>query len=310
MRRKNDALWKGILEEVFDDLLRFIFPNADQTFNMEKGFEFLDKELLELYPEPDQRSDTRYVDKLVRAFQRDGNEEWLLLHIEVQGNPDKGFGERMFRYYYRIFDRYQMPVSAIAIYTGPDGREMPDRFERGFMGTHLTYRYNTFCVMDLSDVSLGESENPFALVVLTAKKALLAGNISDLDLLEQKSKIARLLYKKGLFSKKKIQSVLIFLNNYVIFENQELNRIFMQQLDQITGKKNTMGILEQIAEMRAEEALEKGLEKGRAEGVEMNGRMVARTLLEDTDFPMEKIASITNVSLDVVKTIKEELKAK
>jgi hypothetical protein len=102
MRRKNDILWKGILEEVFDDLLRFVFPNADQTFNIEKGFEFLDKELAELYPEPERKSDTRFVDKLVKVFRRDGNEEWLLLHVEVQGHPDEMFAERMFRYFYYV----------------------------------------------------------------------------------------------------------------------------------------------------------------------------------------------------------------
>jgi len=43
MRRKNDLLWKGMLEEIFDDLLRFIFPEVDQVYNMERGFEYLDK---------------------------------------------------------------------------------------------------------------------------------------------------------------------------------------------------------------------------------------------------------------------------
>lgn len=203
MRRKNDVLWKGILEEVFDDLLRFIFPKADQTFNMEKGFEFLDKELLELYPEPDKKSDTRYVDKLVKTFQRGGSEEWLLLHVEVQGHPDNDFAERMFRYYYRIFDRYQKPVSAIAIYTGSNGRDMPDRFERGFMGTRLSYQFNTLCVIDMTDESLEASDNAFALAVFSAKKALLAGSVSDMELLEQKTKLARLLIKKGAFTKKR-----------------------------------------------------------------------------------------------------------
>jgi len=37
MRRKNDQLWKGMIEEVFDDLLRFIFPVADQVFDMQRG---------------------------------------------------------------------------------------------------------------------------------------------------------------------------------------------------------------------------------------------------------------------------------
>ena len=58
MRRKNDILWKGILEEVFSDLLRFLYPDAESRFNMKRRFAFLDKELAEMYPEPDKHSDT------------------------------------------------------------------------------------------------------------------------------------------------------------------------------------------------------------------------------------------------------------
>ncbi len=93
-RRKNDILWKGMLEEVFDDLLRFVFPNADRTFDMKQGFEFLDKELAEMYPEPDKKSDTKFVDKLVKVYHKNGSEEWVLCHIEVQGSNDKQFAKR------------------------------------------------------------------------------------------------------------------------------------------------------------------------------------------------------------------------
>ena len=64
MRRKNDILWKVV---------------------MERGFEFLDKELAELRPEPEKDSDTRFVDKLVKVYHRNGEEEWVLLHVEIQG---------------------------------------------------------------------------------------------------------------------------------------------------------------------------------------------------------------------------------
>jgi hypothetical protein len=67
MRRKNDQLWKGVLEEVFDDLLRFVFPEAGKVFDMQRKFEYLDKELNELVPEPDKKSDIRFVDKLVKV---------------------------------------------------------------------------------------------------------------------------------------------------------------------------------------------------------------------------------------------------
>jgi len=52
MKRNNDVLWKGLLEEVFDDLLRFVFPDARKVFDFGRGFELLDKELAEMYPEP------------------------------------------------------------------------------------------------------------------------------------------------------------------------------------------------------------------------------------------------------------------
>ncbi|HEV2479463.1 MAG TPA: hypothetical protein VGS79_07355 [Puia sp.] len=82
-QRKSDILWKVVLEEIFSHLLRFIFPDADEVYNMERGFEFLDKELAELHPQPDEEKDSRFADKLVKVYQRDGSEEWVLCHVEV-----------------------------------------------------------------------------------------------------------------------------------------------------------------------------------------------------------------------------------
>ena len=107
------------------------------------------------------------------------------------------------------------------------------------------------------------SDNPFAMVVLAAKKALLGGKNLDEELLKQKLLIAKLLYRKG-FRKRKIHAILSFLHNYVSFAKPETNRIFERELDKISGKKNTMGIIEAVAEIRAGEALKKGLRKGRA----------------------------------------------
>jgi len=47
--QRNDYLWKGVLEEVFDDFLRFVHPNADEIFDF-KRVTFLDKELELLFP--------------------------------------------------------------------------------------------------------------------------------------------------------------------------------------------------------------------------------------------------------------------
>ena len=72
MQHNKDILWKGVLQWVLDDLLRFVFPNADQVFYFQKKFGYLDKELAELNPGPGKKTDVRSVDNLVKVFRKDG----------------------------------------------------------------------------------------------------------------------------------------------------------------------------------------------------------------------------------------------
>jgi hypothetical protein len=157
-QRKSDPLWKIVLEDLFPDLLRFLFRDADEVYDMERGFEFLDKELAELHPQPDEPSDTRFADKLVKVFHRDGREEWVLIHIEVQGDTSDRdqFAERMFTYFYRIWDRYRKPILAIAIFTGRNGKKMPRMYKYEYRNTRLTYEYLGISILDYPDEDLAK----------------------------------------------------------------------------------------------------------------------------------------------------------
>jgi len=321
-------LWKGILEDTFDDFLRFVFPDIDKYVDIQQGFEFLDKELSELFPEPHKGPNTRFVDKLVKVCRRDGKKEWFLVHIEVQGDTkNKGqFPERMFQYYYRIFERYRIPLTAIAIFTAKDGDKIPDRYEYHFLGTHHIYQYNTYRITSPTEEQLQNSSNPFAIVVLAAQKALLSGKIPEKELLEQKLLIAKLLLSKKELTHQKVKSILSFLRDYIAFDDKETNCIFDKQIDEFTGKTNTMGIIEQIAEMRAQELVKertKGLEKIVEKQIEQKivqkiekqlekhfeqkNTLLVQNLLRDTDFPMQKIADLACVSLYFVKKVKSSL---
>jgi predicted transposase YdaD len=308
-RRQNDILWKGMLEEVFDDLLRFVFPRADRIFDLERGFEFLDKELGTMNPRPGRKSDTRFVDKLVKVYQRDGSEEWVLCHVEVQGADDKEFAKRMFKYYARMFDRFDKPLTAIAIFTRKDGRKLPSMYVRKYEGAELTYKYNTLCILDYQDRSLAASRNPFALVMLAAKKALLKGKNLDGILLKEKLAIAKLLIKRG-YSEAKTNGILSFLHNYVLFEKQETNRIFEEEIDRLTGKVNTMGIIEQVKQMKLDEARAEARKEGRKEADERNKRTFVINLLSSTTFTVKKIADLAGVSEAFVNRVKASLKVK
>ena len=50
----------------------------------------------------------RHVDKLVEVRRRDGAREWLLVHLEVQSQPDRHLPERMYEYHRRIVNRLEL----------------------------------------------------------------------------------------------------------------------------------------------------------------------------------------------------------
>ena len=293
------------MEELFDDLLRFIFPDADQVYDMERGFEFLDKELSEMYPEPGKGSATRFADKLVKVFRRDGEEDCILCHIEIQGDTKKKdrplFAERMVRYFYRIWDKHRKPVSAVAIFTGRDGKKMPDRFEYRYRNTRLLYQYPTISILDFTDEELEKSDNPFAQVILAAKTSLLEGKIPPARLLDRKVLIARKLLRKG-FSLRKIRAIFVFLENYVVFKDPEMNLNFKNRIES-KDKNNIMGIDEYLKMVGKEEGLAEGIEKGKEE----SNRLFVENLLKE-GFPIKKIASLANVTITFVKTVKADLK--
>jgi hypothetical protein len=226
----------------------------------------------------------------------------MLLHVEVQGKNEKGFAERMFRYYYRILDRHDRDVAAISILTGRDGKNVPEKYERLCLWGRALYEYKTLCITDYTDEALSASNNPFAIVLLVAKEALLKlkGSEEEIDaiLLEHKLMIVTLLQGKGIFGERKINAIMAFLKNYVRFKKPETNRIFRGQVDQKTGKKNTMGIIEQLAEIKAEEVRKEGKQES------------VRLFLANTEFSMSKIANLVGVSIYFVKKVKESLRPK
>ena len=102
MKPKYDILWKGMIEEIIEDLLLFVEPEIGKELDLGRGFQFMDKELAEMYPEPTKPANTKVVDKLVKVFLRDGAERHVLIHLEVQGKKEKAFARRMFEYFYYV----------------------------------------------------------------------------------------------------------------------------------------------------------------------------------------------------------------
>lgn len=300
MKQKDDYLWKGVLEDVLDDFLRFVHPDADQVLDLNKEITFLDKELEQLFPPEEEVYSPKVVDKLARVYTREGKEEWVLLHVEVQNVYQNDFPRRMFTYYYRIFDKYQKRISAYAIFTGAGPKDGNGSYEEEFMGTGISYRFNTFKIADQDESDLLRSNNPFALVALIAKTAFSGKPVknteeSDHTLLEIKLNLLREMLSKE-FPKNKIRGLINFLTYYIRFEKRETNRIFEQAKQKLTGGSNTMGIEELL------------LNRAEKQGMKKKGRKVVLNLLANTDFSDEQIARLAEVSKEYVEKLRKSLK--
>jgi hypothetical protein len=308
--KRDDALWKGLIEDLADDFLKFYFPNAEEIFDLNRKISFLDKELEQLFPNNQDEFSPKYVDKLLKVFTKSGKEEWILIHVEVQGSRDKNFTRRMFTYYYRILDKYDRPITALAILTDKSKTFHPNVYESEFLGTSISYKFKTYKVLEADSRELELSSNPFASVIDVVKTAMLKGKITDSSLFELKVGLVKKLLQKN-FQREKIQALLRFLKLYVRFENQELNIIFEHKLDEITNRPITMGLEEFVLDRAKRVGLKEGREIGLSQGMaikELEEKTnFTKNLLLQTDFSDEKIANLVGVDINFVQEVKSSL---
>ncbi len=133
-----DSPWKEALEQYFQALCEFYFPVVHAGVAWERGYEFLDKELQQVVR--DAELGRRYADKLIKVSRRDGEDAWVLVHVEVQGQYEADFAERIFQYYSRLYDRYRRPVVSLVVLTDPRRRWRPTRYRRALWGCELQLR--------------------------------------------------------------------------------------------------------------------------------------------------------------------------
>ena len=108
-----DTPWKEAVERYFPEFMAFYFPDAHAQIDWGQSYTFLEQELAAIAQDADLGK--RYVDKLVRVTRLTGQEDWIYIHLEIQGTAQAEFAKRMFVYNYRIFDRYDRPVASMAV---------------------------------------------------------------------------------------------------------------------------------------------------------------------------------------------------
>ena len=201
-----DSLWKEVIEDFLEEFLLFFAPDLHKQVDFTKGYQFKEQELKKLFPE----SQKKRLDKLVQVHLKNGEEKWILVHIEVQGYWKKDFTGSMFKYFYRAYDKYQKQIFTIVIFSDENENYQPDEYQYKFLDTELTYKYRSYKILAQQETALKKSSNLFALAVLAGLYAIKSKK--DVDTRYKfKVSLIRLLFQQKQ-SRKKIENMFIFID--------------------------------------------------------------------------------------------------
>lgn len=205
-----DSPWKDVLDLMFEAAMEFFFPQAHAQIDWSRGYEFLDKELQKITA--DAAIGRRTVDKLVKVWLKTGQELWVLLHLEVQGQREADFAWRMLVYHIRILDRFAAPVATFVILTDEEQHWRPTEYRAELLGTELRLTFSTAKLLDFAYrwEELEQSNNPFAVVTQVHLIALRTRDNAQ-DRLQWKWQLTRRLYERG-FNKREIIGLFRFLD--------------------------------------------------------------------------------------------------
>ncbi|WP_255753602.1 hypothetical protein [Massilia sp. erpn] len=163
-RHDYDTPWKDALTRHFPDFLAFYFPAAHAAIDWARPHIFLDQELAQI--SRDSAMGRRLADKLARVHLCNGDEQWVLLHLEVQAGRDGSLAERVFTCNYRSYDRYRRPVASLVLLADRSPRWRPQQFAYRLLGSEMCLQFALAKLLDYAPrlADLLNEDNPFALV--------------------------------------------------------------------------------------------------------------------------------------------------
>ncbi|WP_445638627.1 DUF4351 domain-containing protein [Nostoc sp. DSM 114161] len=241
-----------MLTVYFPEFIQFFFPAAYNEIDWTQQPEFLDKELQEVVA--DAEIGRRFADKLVKLYLKNGQEKWVLVHIEVQSQEESDFAARMYTYNYRIYDKYKRSVASLAILGDERKNWRPSQFSYSLFGCTLNFQFPIIKLIDYQPLlsELENDNNPFATVVI-AHLAALNTRSNRNERKVQKLVLARRLYEKG-FEEQDVLNLLAFVD-WMLTLPPDLEAEFKLEIRQLEAQRRMKYVTTFERDARLQEAL-------------------------------------------------------
>ena len=262
IRANHDSAWKDILDSFFKEIMEIFYSETAEETDWAAGYETLDKELQTI--STDAMAGKRFVDKLFKVKTLEGQEEVILIHIEIQGKKEDKFPLRLFQYYYRLFEKRGESILTLAILTDENSSWHPKSYQKQVLGFPvLNFNFQTNKLLDYKEAqkNLEDKNNPFATVVL-AHLAFIDTKNDPENRFWMKFKLTRRLYDKG-YSKDYVLNLFKVID-WVLVLPRELALEYKNKIHELEEEKR-VSYITSIEQLGREEGLQQGLQQGRKE---------------------------------------------
>ena len=281
----HDRLFKELISTFFVEFLELFIPEVLTYLNRD-SITFLDKEIF-----TDITAEERYeADLIVKAKFR-SQESFFLIHIENQAQQQTDFSKRMFRYFSRLYEKFDLPIYPVVVFSYKYPKTIePTSHQITFPNkVVLQFNYDVIQLNQLNWRDFVQQANPVA-SALMAKM-----NIADSDRPKVKLECLRLLAALRL-NPAKMQLISGFIDSYLQLNAQE-ERLFQAEIDKIepTQKEATMEIV--TSWMR--EGIEQGLVQGKqSEALSLITRQLNRRIGTVTPELQQRIEQLQLTQLE------------
>lgn len=304
-----DGGWKKVLNLYLKDFFELLLPEVYKKINWKEGYVSLDKELQKI--SRNSVIGKKITDGLFKVCSIDEEEMYVMCLIEIQGNKNNEFLERVFVYHGRIYSHYRKPILVIVVLLDNDTHWRPTQFKTGIWGYDLEMNFASIKLLDYQTPTqiewLKASTNRFAPIILAQLAA--KQRVSDEIKLVNKVNLTKHLYKLG-WSKEDILEIYLFID-WIMVLPESLELEYHNEIEQFeeSNKMSYISTAERIG-------IKKGIEIGFEQGVEQE-RETLRTLF--LSLLNQKFATVPEAYLlkieasehdDILKWIKKLFKVK
>lgn len=287
----HDRLFKELLSNFFPEFIELFFPSVSAYWERD-SIQFLPQEIFTDVT----KGEKKILDIAVKARFRN-QETVFIIHVEHQSYSQEDFERRMFIYFARLHEKYNLPIYPIVIYShdSPQTPE-PNCYRIDFPNKRiLEFNYEVVQLNQLQWQEFVGLRNPLASALMTK----MCMDIQERPIVKLMS--LQLLASLGL-NPAQTQLISGFIDTYLKLNQAEKIR-FEEQLATIEPRQQE-GVM-QIVTSWMEQGIEQGIEQGRKQGeLALLNRLLNRRF---GSLPVQLQQQIENLSIPQLEELAEEI---